>query len=97
LISSFRRFGLERQKSGVRSQDEESLVRTFCSVFRALRSSLTAWIFLPTLPGRGTVIISPRFPRTTSRVMESIKEKPLCINAGRGERRLLWRRDFSSR
>ena len=34
------------QESEVRSQNEEHLVRTFCSVFRALRSSLTAWVFL---------------------------------------------------
>ena len=34
------------QESEVRSQNEEHLVRTFCSVFCALRSSLTAWVFL---------------------------------------------------
>ena len=35
------------QKSGVWSQNEEHLVRTFCSVFRAVRSLLTAWVLLP--------------------------------------------------
>ena len=35
------------QEAEVRSEGEEQLVRTFCSVFRALRSLLTAWVFLP--------------------------------------------------
>ena len=35
------------QRSGVRSQYQEHLGRTFCALFRALRSLLTAWVFLP--------------------------------------------------
>jgi len=41
------RAGGRSQESGVRSQNEEHLVPTFCSVFRALRSLLTTWVFLP--------------------------------------------------
>ena len=95
-----RRLGLERQKSGVRgkeqesevrSQNKEHLVRTFCSVFRALRSLPTAWVFLPDPAAAGHAIIFPRFPVTISRLMESIEVgSSLRINAGRGERGLLW-------
>jgi len=68
--------GVRIQESGVRSQNEEHLVRTFCSVFRALRSSLTGWVFLADPAAAGHAIVLPRFPVTISRVMESIKEKP---------------------
>jgi hypothetical protein len=37
---------------------------------------LTPWIFLPDPAAAGPAIVSPRFPVTVSRVMESIKEKP---------------------
>ena len=35
------------RKSGARSQNEDHLVRSFCSLFRDLRSLLTVWVFLP--------------------------------------------------
>jgi hypothetical protein len=98
-MARLRRLGLERQKSGVRgkeqesevrSQNKEHLVRTFCSVFRALRSSLTGWVFLADPAAAGHAIIFPPFPVTISRVIESVKVgSTLRINAGRGERGLL--------
>jgi hypothetical protein len=45
-------------------------------VFRALRSRLTAWVFLPDPAAAGPATIFPRFPVTISHVMESIEEKP---------------------
>jgi len=46
----------------------------------------------------GPRIIFPRFPVTISRVMESIKAgSTLRINAGRGERGLLWQPRFFDR
>ena len=68
--------GVRSQESEVRSQNEEHVVRAFCSVFRALRSRLTAWVFLPDPAAAGPATIFPRFPVTISHVMESIEEKP---------------------
>jgi hypothetical protein len=41
------RAGVRSQETEVRSQHEEHPVRTFSRVFRAMRSLLTAWVFLP--------------------------------------------------
>jgi len=84
-----RRLGLERQKSGVRSQNEEHLIPTFCSLLRAFCFALTACIFFSDPAATGPAIIFPPFAVTISRVMESIKVgSTLRINAGGGERGL---------
>ena len=59
---------------------------------------LTACIFFGDPAVAGPAIIFPRFPVITSRVMESIKVgSTLRINAGRGERGLLWQPRFFDR
>ncbi|MGD0012436.1 MAG: hypothetical protein ABSE93_28335 [Terriglobia bacterium] len=74
------------------------MVRAFCSVFRALRSLPTAWVFLPDPAAAGHAIIFPRFPFTLSRVMESIKVgSTLRTHAGREERGLFWQPRFLDR
>ena len=85
-------------KAEVRSQNEEHVVRAFCSVFRALRSLPTAWVFLPDPAAAGLAIIFPRFPFTLSRVMESIKVgSTLRTHAGREKRGLFWQPRFLDR
>jgi hypothetical protein len=73
------RAGVRSQESEVRSQNEEHLVPTFCSLLRAFRFLLTPWIFLPDAAAAGPAIIFPRLPATISRVMESIKAKPQSL------------------
>ena len=66
-------------KAEVRSQNEEYLVRTFCSLVRAFRFVLTTCIFFSDPAAAGPAIIFLRLPVTLSRVMESIKEKPQSL------------------
>ena len=73
------RAGVRSQESEVRSQNEEHLVPTFCSLLRAFRFVLTACIFPSDPAAAGPAIIFPPFPVTISRVMESIKEKPQSL------------------
>ena len=62
------------------------------------RFLLAAWVFLPDPAAAGHAVIFPGFPVTISRVMESIKVgSTLRINAGRGERGLLWQPRFFDR
>ena len=80
-MSRLRRLGLERQKSGVRSQNEEDV--------------LTAYIFFSDPAAPEPAIILPPSPATMSRVMESMKVgSALRINTGRGGRGLLWQAPF---
>jgi REP element-mobilizing transposase RayT len=59
---------------------------------------LTACIFISDPAAVGHAIIFPRFPVIVSRVIESIKAGwTLRINAGRGERGLLWQPRFFDR
>ena len=93
-----RRLGLERQKSGVRSQNEEHLIPTFCSLLRTFCFALTACVFFSDPAAAGPAIIFPRWPVTISQVMESIKMgSTLRINAGRGDRGTLWQPRFFDR
>jgi hypothetical protein len=64
------------RQPGVRSQNEEHLAPTFCSLLRAFRFLLTPWTILRDPAAAGHAIIFLRFPVTISRVMESIK---VCI------------------
>jgi putative transposase len=99
LVLSDRFFFITCRLQPHRRMLEESEFDCLAGVLRERREKhhflLTAWVFLP---DHWHAIIFPRFPVTISRVMESIKVgSTLRINAGRGERGLLWQPRFFDR
>ena len=84
-----------RTRGRLEEGDLEILARVIQARWEQHGSLLTAWVFLP---DHWHAILSPRYPKSVSLVMESIKvSSTRQINARRGEAGQLWQGRFFDR